>query len=276
MCAGACNSVSSRLSVNSSKSRLPSVFLFFNLGFLRDPHQSPGASPSLRSWAGLVENKSCNVDVEDEMPPELVDKPGTTRGAKLSVLHTIVFPALVNRGFWPLTHSWEYPWSTKSFPSHRTASASSRNCTVTKKFRSWTKTCASSFVCASPLAVSNTVGFSGSSQSINFIWAQVPFAHHVHWYSWIDYEFSLLWSLRSGCRHYPCFNRSIKRSFVRILELVNIFAKSHASYSAGASFLLQGLLFWPLLKPGRARTTLMRFTLMDNTSRWTLSFPIFF
>ena len=44
--------------------------------------------------------------------------------------------------------------------------------------------------------------------------------HHVHWCSWMDYEFSLLWTFRSGWRHYPCFDRRVNRSFVRILELV--------------------------------------------------------
>ena len=110
MCAGACNSASSKLSVNSSNhsgrsrkqssaSRLPSLFLFLLSGFEGDPHHSRGAGPSLRSWAGLVEDKSGDVDVEDELLPELVDNPGTTRGTKLSVLHKIVFPSLVNRGF---------------------------------------------------------------------------------------------------------------------------------------------------------------------------------
>ena len=116
MRAGACNSVSSRLSLNSSnhsgrsrkrssESRLPSLvfLLFWFLGC--DPHHSRGASSSLRSWAGLVEDKSCNVDVDDELLPELVDNTGTTRGTKLSAWHTIVFPSLVNLGFWPLTHS---------------------------------------------------------------------------------------------------------------------------------------------------------------------------
>ena len=28
--------------------------------------------PSLRSWAGLVEDKSCDVDVDDELLPELL------------------------------------------------------------------------------------------------------------------------------------------------------------------------------------------------------------
>ena len=63
-----------------------------------DLHQSPGASSSLRSLAGIVV-KSCNADVDDELHPERVDNPGTTRGTKLSVLHIIVFPSLVNRGF---------------------------------------------------------------------------------------------------------------------------------------------------------------------------------
>ena len=34
-----------------------------------------------------MEDKSCDVDVVDELLPELVDTPGTTRGTKLSVLH---------------------------------------------------------------------------------------------------------------------------------------------------------------------------------------------
>ena len=81
MCAGADTSVSSRLSVNSSnhsgrsrkrssESRLPSLFLFWFWVFGSDPHQFPGTGPSLRSWAGPVEDEHCNVDVEDELQPE--------------------------------------------------------------------------------------------------------------------------------------------------------------------------------------------------------------
>ena len=62
--------------------------LFFLLWvFEGGRHQSPRAGPSLRSWPGLVEDKSCDVDVVDELLPELVDNPGATRGTKLSVLH---------------------------------------------------------------------------------------------------------------------------------------------------------------------------------------------
>ena len=114
----ACNSVSSRLFVNSSnhwwksrklssESRLPSLVLFLCWVSEGDPHHHRGASSSHRSWAGLVDDISCDVDVDDELLPELVDNLGTTRGTKL-----------VKRGFWPMTHSQEYPWSSQSFPIH--------------------------------------------------------------------------------------------------------------------------------------------------------------
>ena len=45
-----------------------------------------------------------------------------------------------------------------------------------------------------------------------------------------------LWS--DKCRHYLCFTRNIKRSFVRILELVNDFRQIPTCF-AGASFLMQ-------------------------------------
>ena len=80
----------------------PSLFLFWVLG--GDPLQFRGTISSLLSWSGLVEDKSCNVDVENELLPELADNPGTTRDTKLSDLHIIVFPSLANRGVLPLAH----------------------------------------------------------------------------------------------------------------------------------------------------------------------------
>ena len=149
------------------------------------------------------------------------------RATKLSVLQMTVFPSLVNRGFWLLTHSKEFPWSSQSLHGDRTASVSSSNCTVTNRLRSWTNTCASSWVCTRPFAVNTTVGvldlFTVSISSGGWL-----FSYRVHWRSWIDYEFALFWSCRSKCRHCLTFTRSTERSFVRILELVNTFAKSHA------------------------------------------------
>ena len=43
-------------------------------------------------------NDSCGSDVRDELPPEMVHNPGTTRGTKLFVLQIRVFPVGVNRG----------------------------------------------------------------------------------------------------------------------------------------------------------------------------------
>ena len=103
--------------------------------------------------------RSCGCDVEDELALELDDNPGTTGGTKFSVLQRIFFPCLVRCGFWPLVHSWEYPWSSQSFSSDRTAGVSLGICTVTKRSRSWTYTGASSFVCTSPLAVTTVVVF---------------------------------------------------------------------------------------------------------------------
>ena len=101
MCAGAGTSVSSRFSVNSSNHWKPFCHPFFLvvLGFYL--HQSPGASSSLRSVAGLedVLDESCGSDVEDELVPEFADNPGTVTGTKFSVLHGTFFPFLERCGF---------------------------------------------------------------------------------------------------------------------------------------------------------------------------------
>ena len=160
------------------------------LGFLGcDPLQFPGTNSSLRSWAGRVEDKSCSVDVEDALLPELADKPGTLRAVALSRRDQDREPILVLRLLallhWPLPPQW---W----FLDLRKVSSSPE--------------------------------------------LKPSFAQHVHWCSWIGHELSLFWRFWSGRQHCPGFNRSIKRSFVRILELVNSFSPSH-SHSAGASFL---------------------------------------
>ena len=65
---------------------------------------------------------------------------------------------MMSCGFWPLVHTWEYRWSSQSFPSERTAGVSSRSFTVTNKSISLTFTVASSIVCTSPLVVATVVG----------------------------------------------------------------------------------------------------------------------
>ena len=78
----------------------------------------------------------------------------------------------------------------------------------------------------------------------------------------------------NNCWNKIGIHRSIKRSFVRILELVNI-CRQISCYSVRTLFLLQGFFLWSFSEFWRARITLMRFTLSDNSSRWTLSFPNF-
>ena len=101
MCAGACISVSSKFSANSSnhsgRSRRRSFEFSESLAGFRD--QLPAASSLLlwsMTWAcscRCTRDESCDGDVEDEL-----DNPGTTKGTKLSVFHKMYFPCLVNRG----------------------------------------------------------------------------------------------------------------------------------------------------------------------------------
>ena len=70
------------------------------------------------------------VGVEVDELEEVVDKPGTTIGTKFSVLHCIRIPFLMSCVFWPLIHSYEYPCSSRNFPSDKTAGVSSRTSIV--------------------------------------------------------------------------------------------------------------------------------------------------
>ena len=115
-------------------------------------HRSCLATLSLDTVEGFM-------DVEvSKLEEELADKPGTTIGTKLSVLHCIRTPFLNEMCFWPLIHSYEYPCSSQSFPSDNTAGVSSIKFIVKNTSNSLTYTVASSFVCTSPLAVITVVG----------------------------------------------------------------------------------------------------------------------
>ena len=154
MFAGACTSVSSRLSVNpsnhSGRFRKPSsealtlslfYFLFWVFGESRD--QFPGASSSLRSDPGLggvlddVLDESCDGDVEDEVVPELDDNPRTTIDTNFFHFASNVLPLFSQPWFFtagPLMIDVSVFFT--EFPSDRTAGLSSSNCTVTKRSRS--------------------------------------------------------------------------------------------------------------------------------------------
>ena len=104
---------------------------------------------------------------EDELVPELDDNPGATGGTTFSVLQKNL--PLFGQPWFLTAHSLEYPCSSQSFPSDRTAGVSSSSCTVTNMPRSWTKTRASSFVCTSPSGHHHHRGVRGSSQSVHFV-----------------------------------------------------------------------------------------------------------
>ena len=70
---------------------------------------------------------------EAKLEEELVDKPGSTIGTKISVLHCIRIPFFMRCGFWPLIHSQEYSCSSQSFPIDNTAGVFSRTLIVKKK-----------------------------------------------------------------------------------------------------------------------------------------------
>ena len=66
------------------------------------------------------------MDVEEgKLEEELVDKPGTTIGTKFSVLHCIRI-LFLGGVFFTVDHSYEYPCSSQSFPSDKTAGVSSK------------------------------------------------------------------------------------------------------------------------------------------------------
>ena len=94
------------------------------------------------------------IDVEEwELEEELADKLWTTIGTKFSVLHCIWIPFFTRCGFLPLNQLYEYTFSSKSFPSDKTAGVSSWTFTIKNISNSLTYTVASSCVCTSPLAV---------------------------------------------------------------------------------------------------------------------------
>ena len=112
------------------------------------------------------------------------------------------------------------------------------------------------------------LGVSSSSELKSF------FAQQVHRCSGIYREFSLLWLLSKGVLALPCFGRGVERGLVPCFELKDTF-RQIPCFSAGASFLLQSCLLCPILKFWRVRIAFLRYTLLDNSWRWTLSFTDF-
>ena len=205
----------------------PAIPIFVLFRVSEGSHLVPGATSSLRSDAepedeleadrslfpeavstSLLDN-TWDGDAEDGMLPELLDNPGTTRGAKLSVLQTFS------------SHLWSTVafdrWPTQSIPGLRTAyPVGLQAFPRVIRFKSWANISASSWVFSCPSLLSFLIMCTDAA--------------------------ALTTSSRSGLFEasagiaLPCLA-------FRVLELVNIFRHILRCF-AGASFLVQGLLMW--------------------------------
>ena len=169
LCAVAGTSVSSRSSVNACGKRFPRSLMvvphyYFCFGFWADRVGCPALVGKDRHFVVLLDLEMNSLSLA-----------GTMWKTNLcSSLKTI--PGQQQEGnFLSCTESFSHSWSDVAFdqrpthwcnrvlrracPNDRTAGVSSSICTITKRWRSWTYTCASSFVCTSPLAVITVVEF---------------------------------------------------------------------------------------------------------------------
>ena len=167
--------------------------------------------------------------------PKLVDNPGAMRVTKLSALHTIVFHHLVNRGF--LTAD---PLIGISVVLRRVFKAIEKQAFLRVIALSRVDLDRERILVAPrlyalpPLVVSTTVFYLNLRETYNSSELKCFLLIMC-----IDDDESTTNSRSSGLFEVPvlpCFNRSTKRSFVRIHDIVNIFAKSHAALRAHLSW----------------------------------------
>ena len=163
-------------------------------------------------------------------------------------------------------HSYEYPRFEQNWCSNRIAGVSSSNCTVTNRSRSWTKTCAYSFICTAPDRGKSLVVFWTLSKYplclSSILLAQLcalklPYPQWAH-------DLLCFWRL----------HKRLKRSFyVRLWAC--IFSRQIPRYFAGQICLWWGFLrcFFSILDAQGFRSWGSPF--LDNASRLPFSFPIF-
>ena len=172
-------------------------------------------------------------------------------------------PSLGQSWKFAVFNSYKYPRYEQSWWSDRIAGVSSSNCTVTNRSRSWTKTCAYSFLCTAPDRGKSLMVF-WTSQSIHFIWDYISLAQHCALKlpnPQLTYDLLCLWRL----------HKRMKRSCLRLWACIS--SRQILRYFSCTICLSWGFLEWLFLKTGRARISLMRFTFLDNASRLPVSFP---
>ena len=114
---------------------------------------------------------------------ELDDKPGTTIGTKFSVLHWMRIPFLMRCGFWPLIHSYEYPWFCwrilKDFNGQEHVKFLDIDCCFFMRLNF-------------TIGCHNPDGDSGNFYCFQFCWIQVFPVYHVHRRVEVHHKFSFL------------------------------------------------------------------------------------
>ena len=242
------------LSIRSSRSR---VWISLTVGEEDEDEEDD------KEWLSCFKGV---MDVEGwELEEELVDKPGTTIGTKFSVLHCFRIPFLMRCGFWPLIYSWEYPFSSQSFPSVKTAGVSSKTFIVKNISNSLTYTVASSCVCTSPLAVMTVVGLldvvklSNSASFKSFLLIICIDTPQSTTNSFL--KFKGWWR-----RQAPIFWRWEECCVIFLLQFEDIFSQLPRCFT-GTSFLPFRLLLRPILKFWSVGVALMRFTWANHSER---------
>ena len=134
------------------------------------------------------------MDVEEgKLEEELVDKPGTTIRNEVFRIALYSNPVYNDMWFLTVTHSYEYPCSSQSFPSDNTAGVLSRTFIVKKLSNSLTCTVASSWRLHFSIGCYNRRRTSRCRHGFQFSGTQILHADHVHRRSGVYNKFSFLW-----------------------------------------------------------------------------------
>ena len=147
------------------------------------------------------------LEVDESDPEDELDKPGTTIGTKFSVLQGIRIPFWMRCGFWPLIHSYEYPFSSQSFPNDNTAGVFFEDFHSQENIsNSLISTVASSCVCTCPLSVMTIVGLHDFVKVSISASLKSFFADHMHRRSGVHNKLSFL-KLETWCIEALMFRR---------------------------------------------------------------------
>ena len=180
-CAGTCVSRAFRFSVKGcNRSGMPCVGSSSSISFSCAEPRHPEACISGFVCIGLPQaclEHWCSCEWKNGETPRLTSN-GKTITCKMNNVVPLVVPGLSSSSSSssastsrPMDQSKSSgqseastaPMTTRrakqSWTSDRTAGVSPSNCTVTNRSRSWAYSCASSFVCTSPFAVTSVVGF---------------------------------------------------------------------------------------------------------------------